>query len=69
MILRWISDDPALIVAGTDDAKFVTLAERMVAAIGLNAELCVVESAGHTVHLEQPDSFLDRLRSWLARTA
>ncbi len=60
---------PALIVAGTDDAKFVTLAERMVAAIGLNAELCVVESSGHTVHLEQPDVFLDRLRSWLARTA
>lgn len=60
---------PVLIVAGADDAKFVTLAERMAAAIGLNAELCVIESAGHTVHLEQPAAFLDRLRSWLTRTA
>ncbi|MGZ4716002.1 MAG: alpha/beta fold hydrolase [Acidimicrobiales bacterium] len=58
---------PVLVVAGADDAKFVDLARRMATAIGPNAELAVVEGAGHTVHLEQPDRFLDVLLPWLSR--
>ncbi len=59
---------PVLVVAGADDAKFAALAERMVDAVGANAELAVVPGAGHTVHLEQPAAFLAALRAWLART-
>jgi 2-succinyl-6-hydroxy-2,4-cyclohexadiene-1-carboxylate synthase len=57
------------VVAGQRDAKFRNLAERLGQAIGSNAELAVIEGAGHTVHLEQPDAFLGVLRTWLARTA
>ena len=59
---------PVLVVAGADDPKFIGLAERLAAAIGSSAELAVVPGAGHTVHLEQPERFLARLRDWLTRT-
>jgi 2-succinyl-6-hydroxy-2,4-cyclohexadiene-1-carboxylate synthase len=62
-------DMAVLVVAGAADAKFATLAERMAAAIGGNAELAIVPGAGHTVHLEQPEAFLAVLREWLTRTA
>jgi len=59
---------PVLVVAGAEDRKFVALAERLAATIGGDAELAVVARAGHTVHLEQPEAFLTRLRDWLTRT-
>lgn len=59
---------PVLLVAGALDAKFVGLAERVHALIP-GAELAVVTGAGHTVHLERPDAFVDVLTAWLARTA
>ena len=55
---------PVLLVAGSLDTKFVALAERMAAALPC-AELAIVEGAGHTVHLEQPATFLDVLTRWL----
>jgi 2-succinyl-6-hydroxy-2,4-cyclohexadiene-1-carboxylate synthase len=55
---------PTLVVAGADDTKFVALGARLAATIP-DAHLHVVDGAGHTVHLEQPDRFLDVLRSWL----
>ena len=58
---------PVLLVAGALDDKFVTLAERMHGAIA-GSELAVVAGAGHTVHLEQPDAFVEVLVGWLART-
>jgi 2-succinyl-6-hydroxy-2,4-cyclohexadiene-1-carboxylate synthase len=57
---------PVLVVAGAQDAKFATLAERMAASIGANATLSLVPDAGHAAHLEQPDAFLAVLRPWLA---
>ncbi|CAN5672649.1 2-succinyl-6-hydroxy-2,4-cyclohexadiene-1-carboxylate synthase [soil metagenome] len=57
---------PVLLLAGERDAKFVTLAERMAAAIA-GADLAVVEGAGHTVHLERPRAFLDVVERWLSR--
>jgi pimeloyl-ACP methyl ester carboxylesterase len=57
---------PVLAVAGADDAKFATLAERMVAAIGSSATLGLVTGAGHAAHLEQPDAFLRLLQGWLS---
>lgn len=57
---------PVLVMAGELDTKFVTLGERMAAAIGPNATFVTVEGAGHTAHLEAPERFLAFLRSWLA---
>jgi 2-succinyl-6-hydroxy-2,4-cyclohexadiene-1-carboxylate synthase len=57
---------PVLAVAGERDAKFLALAERMVAEVGSNATLGVVPGAGHAAHLEAPDAFLAVLRPWLA---
>lgn len=56
---------PVLVVAGSLDAKFVDLGQRMVDAIGSNAGFAVVSDAGHTAHLEQPETFVDVLRDWL----
>jgi 2-succinyl-6-hydroxy-2,4-cyclohexadiene-1-carboxylate synthase len=58
---------PVLVLAGAEDAKFAALAERMAATIGGNATLAVIEGAGHTAHLEQPDRFLAAVQPWLAR--
>jgi 2-succinyl-6-hydroxy-2,4-cyclohexadiene-1-carboxylate synthase len=60
---------PVLVVAGADDAAFAERGRRLAASIGPNAELAVIDGAGHTVHLEQPERFLGTLRGWLARTA
>ena len=57
---------PVLVVAGALDAKFVGIGERLAAGIP-GAELAIVEGAGHTVHLERPDAFVDLLRRWLSR--
>jgi 2-succinyl-6-hydroxy-2,4-cyclohexadiene-1-carboxylate synthase len=57
---------PVLVMAGADDGKYAALAERMVSAIGDNAELALVPAAGHAAHLEQPGRFLEQLRRWLA---
>ena len=57
---------PVLLIAGADDAKFVALAERMHSLLP-DSELRVIEGAGHTVHLEQPESFTQTLLAWLTR--
>jgi len=57
-------DVPVLLVAGSLDTRFVGLAERMAAAMP-QADLAIVEGAGHSVHLEQPAAFLDVLTTWL----
>jgi len=46
---------PARLIVGERDAKFRSIAERMAAALP-RAEVHVVASAGHAVHLEQPDA-------------
>jgi 2-succinyl-6-hydroxy-2,4-cyclohexadiene-1-carboxylate synthase len=61
-------DIPVLVVAGALDLKFVGLAQRLVDAIP-DADLAIVPGAGHTVHLEQPERFLDVLLPWLDRHA
>ena len=58
-------DMPVLVLAGSEDAKFAALAERMAAEIGDNATLALVEGAGHAAHLEQPDRFLEIVHPWL----
>ena len=59
-------DVPVLAVAGTEDARYAAIAERMASAIGPNATAALVPGAGHAAHLENPDGFLAVLRPWLA---
>ncbi len=58
---------PVLLVAGSLDAKFVPIAERM-AGLLPHATLVVIDGAGHTAHLERPAAFVAALDAWLART-
>jgi 2-succinyl-6-hydroxy-2,4-cyclohexadiene-1-carboxylate synthase len=51
---------PVLVVAGALDAKYAAIAERLADAIP-DATLEVIDDAGHAVHLERPDVFLDVL--------
>jgi 2-succinyl-6-hydroxy-2,4-cyclohexadiene-1-carboxylate synthase len=46
---------PATVLAGADDPKFVALGERLAAALP-NAELVVVEGAGHGLPREAPEA-------------
>ena len=55
---------PVLVVAGSLDAKFAGLAERIHDAVPGSA-LAVVPGAGHSVHLERPSEFVAALTTWL----
>jgi len=59
-------DLPVLLVAGEQDEKFCASARRMAWMLP-RAQLEIVPGAGHTVHLEQPDTF-DRLVHDFCRT-
>ena len=48
---------PVLLVVGSDDDKFRQLGDEMKSNIGSNAEVTVIDNAGHSVHLEQTLSF------------
>ena len=47
---------PTLLIAGALDEKFTRIAQQMAESMP-DAQLAVVESAGHAVHLEQPAIF------------
>ena len=66
--LATLAGVPVLLVTGERDTKFSALADRLAAGIGPSADRLVIPDAGHTAHLEQPDTFLDGLLAWLART-
>jgi len=55
---------PALLMAGARDRKFVETAEWMHERIA-GSHLAVVENAGHVVHVEQPERFLQILLTFL----
>ena len=57
---------PVLVAAGALDAKFAALAERIAGLIP-SATLAIVDGAGHTVHLERTEEFIDVLEAWLTR--
>lgn len=56
---------PTLILVGALDPKFVAIGERMAAALP-NGRLFVVPGAGHAVHLERPDAWLEAVVDFLA---
>lgn len=55
---------PTLLIAGELDSKYVAIGRQMAAQIP-NAQLALVPDAGHTVHLERSDQFLDLVLDWL----
>jgi 2-succinyl-6-hydroxy-2,4-cyclohexadiene-1-carboxylate synthase len=57
---------PVLLIAGEHDAKFEAITEAMAGAIE-NAERCIIEDAGHTTHLEQPDQFQQAVLNFLLK--
>lgn len=59
-------DLPVLLLVGALDRKFVAIAERMEALLP-RATLRVVPHAGHTVHLERPDAWVEAVVGFLAR--
>lgn len=58
-------DVPTLLVVGELDEKFVGVARAMADRMP-RARVAVVPDAGHTVHLERPDAWLDAVSEFLA---
>ncbi len=59
---------PVLLIAGSLDAKFASIAAHMSQYIP-NSELDIVPNAGHAVHLEQPVPYAERVSRFLAKNA
>jgi 2-succinyl-6-hydroxy-2,4-cyclohexadiene-1-carboxylate synthase len=55
---------PTLVLVGGLDRRFVSTGERMAAALP-DARLVVVPGAGHAVHLERPDAWLEAVTGFL----
>jgi len=56
---------PTLLLTGALDAKFEALADRMASRIP-QAVRATVPGAGHAVHLERPDAWVERVTGFLA---
>lgn len=54
---------PVLVIAGSTDAKFTAIGQRMVDAIGSNARFVNIDG-GHAVHLENPSVTAAVVSSW-----
>ena len=61
-------DVPTLLIAGALDAKYCALADEMLALLP-NARAAIVPGAGHTVHLEQPQAFIQNVIEFLHATS
>jgi 2-succinyl-6-hydroxy-2,4-cyclohexadiene-1-carboxylate synthase len=54
-----------LLIAGALDVKFSAIAHAMAASLH-DAQVAIVHGAGHAVHLERPDAWLDEVEPFLA---
>jgi 2-succinyl-6-hydroxy-2,4-cyclohexadiene-1-carboxylate synthase len=59
---------PVLLVAGALDVQFVETARDLARRLPA-AEVRLIEGAGHSAHLEQPDEFMRAVRDFLRRAA
>lgn len=57
---------PVLVLTGALDEKFTAIGQRMIQRLPA-AQLEVIAGAGHTVHLEQPELFGERVLAFLAK--
>jgi len=57
---------PVLLIAGAHDEAFCQHARRMQELIGSNATVRIVQDAGHSIHLEQPQITAQLVCDWLA---
>ncbi len=57
-------DVPTLLIAGELDVKYCALASQMATALP-NARAVIVPGVGHSVHLEQPQSFAENVLEFL----
>lgn len=55
---------PTLLLVGELDVKYCAIAQRMAAQLPA-ARLVVVPAAGHTIHLEQPETFITLTQEFL----
>lgn len=55
---------PVQLIVGASDAKFLAINQAMQAQMP-QAKLTVIENAGHTVHLEQPQRYLEAVQAAL----
>ncbi len=60
---------PVLLIVGERDQKFLQIGHEMKSRIGMSAELVVIENAGHSLHLEQPEHCQSVIASFLGRPA
>jgi 2-succinyl-6-hydroxy-2,4-cyclohexadiene-1-carboxylate synthase len=58
---------PVLLVTGSNDAKFTTIARAMADRIGVNATVGVLAGLSHAAPFEAPDRFVTFVREWLER--
>lgn len=56
---------PVLLLAGADDLRYADIARQMAARIGGHATVALVDGAGHTAHLEQPERTAAIVLAWL----
>ncbi len=56
---------PVLFVAGELDSKYRTIADRM-HPLCRQSEVAIIPGARHNVHFEQPDAYIQKVRSFLA---
>jgi len=59
-------DRPVLVVTGSRDTKFTELGRRLVAGIGADASLVVIEGADHAPHLQRPHEVATVVREFLS---
>jgi 2-succinyl-6-hydroxy-2,4-cyclohexadiene-1-carboxylate synthase len=59
---------PVLLVTGGADAKFTALAHTMAPLFGGTCDVVEVPGAGHSVHLEQPETFAGIVTRWVTAT-
>ncbi len=57
-------EKPALLVVGGEDVKFQDIARQLQAGMP-NAQIAVLEGAGHAAHLEAPDAFARVVRAFI----
>lgn len=60
---------PTLLISGADDSKFVDAALELQSSIGVNAVHVSLPDAGHSPHLEQPESTAVVVGDFLAQLA